>query len=166
MLNLHRQTCFNVANVPRSGAWLNALSSTPVCTLLDGDSLRIALSHRMCRPYKCRCGATIDELASHPLSCRFSAGRNSRHSAMNDVVQRALNAAGFPSQHEPMGVDRGGGIRPDGLPYSPSLEADSRFGTSPATIHGPRQALFRLLCNQEPARKKPIKENYKILGPA
>ena len=101
MMNQHRQACFNASNTPRSGASLNAVHSMAVGKLLDGDSLRIALSQRlglrMCRMHKSRCGATIDELALHPLSCRFSTGR---HPAINDVIQRALNATGFPSQLE------------------------------------------------------------------
>ena len=55
------------------------------------------------------------------LSCRFSAGRILRHSALNDVVRRGLSAAGIPSMLEPSGLDRGDGKRPDGItvyPYS------------------------------------------------
>ena len=78
-----------------------------VGTLLDGDTLRITLSQplglRVCRPYKCRCGATIDEFSSHDMSCRFSAGRHSRHAVINDVIQPVVNTAGFPSQLESMG---------------------------------------------------------------
>ena len=39
----------------------------------------------------------------HGLSCRYSAGRHPRHSAMNDVVKRALLKAGLPSVLEPPG---------------------------------------------------------------
>ena len=88
----------------------------------------MALSHRltlcMCHPHKCHSGATIDEFVLHPLSCRFIAGRHPRHSAINNVIQRALNAAGFPSQLETFDLDRGHDKRPDGISVSPSLVAD------------------------------------------
>ena len=38
---------------------------------------------------------------------------------MNDVVKRGLEAAGFPSQLEPVGLDRGDGKRPDGITMFP-----------------------------------------------
>ena len=40
---------------------------------------------------------------------------------MNDVIKRALPSAGFNAVHEPVGLDRGDGKRPDGmtaLPFS------------------------------------------------
>merc|ERR1712121_201775 len=50
------------------------------------------------------------------LRChRFSAGRFPRQAALNDVVKRGLETAGFPSQLEPVGLDRGDGKRPDGI---------------------------------------------------
>ena len=63
----------------------------------------------------------MDAFGTHPLSCRFGAGRIPRHSALNDVVRRGLSAAGIPSMLEPSGLDRGDGKRPDGItvyPYS------------------------------------------------
>ena len=55
----------------------------------------------------------------HGLSCRFSAGRLPRHANLNDVVKRALAAAGVPSWLEPVGLDRGDGKRPDGMTVFP-----------------------------------------------
>ena len=63
----------------------------------------------------------MDTFGTHSLSCRFSAGRIPRHSALNDVVRRGLSAAGIPSILEPSGLDRGDGKRQDGItvyPYS------------------------------------------------
>ena len=106
-----------------SGDWLNAIPSSSLGTLLDNDSLRIGLAIRLglqvCEPHKCRCGATIDGFGLHPLSCRISAGRFPRHAALNDVIKRGLEAAGFPSQLEPVGLDRGDGKRPDGITLFP-----------------------------------------------
>ena len=111
------------ASQPHSGDWLNSLPSPSIGTLLDSNCLRIGVSLRLglrvCVPHRCRCGATVDDFGIHPLSCRYSAGRFPRHSALNDIVKRGLAAAGFPSQLEPVGLDRGDGKRPDGITLFP-----------------------------------------------
>ena len=61
----------------------------------------------------------MDSLGLHGLSCKLSAGRHPRHSALNDVVKRYLRSAGVPSVLEPVGVDRGDGKRPDGITVAP-----------------------------------------------
>ena len=119
----HRLACIRAASQPQSGAWLNALPSAAVGTLLDNDSYRIGicirLGLRVCTPHPCRCGSLIDEFGLHPLSCRSSAGRFPRHSALNDAVRRALDSAGYPSSLEPIGLNRGDGKRPDGITLFP-----------------------------------------------
>ena len=57
----------------------------------------------------------MDSKGLHGLSCKYSAGRFPRHSAMNDVVKRA----GLPSVLELPGLDRGNGSRPDGITVFP-----------------------------------------------
>ena len=54
-----------------------------------------------------------------PLSCRFSAGRLLRHSALNHIIKRALSSAGFNVVLEPVGLDGGDGKRPDGITVFP-----------------------------------------------
>ena len=87
--------------------------STAIGTLLDNESFRIAISQRLglsvCAPHKCRCGAIVERYGQHPLSCRFSAGRLPRNSALNDIIKRALSSAGFNAVLEPVGFDRGDG---------------------------------------------------------
>ena len=106
-----------------SGAWLNALPVPSLGTLLDSESFRVAIALRVgaevCLPHSCRCGGRMDGRGLHGLSCRYSAGRHPRHSAMNDVVKRALLKAGLPSVLEPPGLDRGDGSRPDGITVFP-----------------------------------------------
>ena len=106
-----------------SEIWLNALPVPSLGTLLDPDSFRVAIALRVgadvCIPHSCRCGGRMDSKGLHGLSCRFSAGRHPRHSAMNDVVRRALLRAGLPSVLEPLGLDRGDGSRPDGMTVFP-----------------------------------------------
>ena len=51
-------------------------------------------------------GATVNRKGHHGLSCRFSAGRHSRHGSINDIVQRALSSAGYQAVREPNGTAR------------------------------------------------------------
>ena len=90
---------------------------------MDNECLRITTALRVgahvCQQHRCRCGAVVDTLGHHPLSCRYSAGRLPRHAALNDVTKRALVSAGIPSYLEPPGLDRGDGRRPDGMTIIP-----------------------------------------------
>ena len=61
----------------------------------------------------------MDSRGLHGLSCKYSAGRFPRHSAMNDVIKRAIQKAGLPSVLEPPGLDRRDGSRPDGITVFP-----------------------------------------------
>ena len=113
------------AKQPHSGAWLNVAPLPALGLHLDDESVRVATALRVgapvCEPHACRCGQRVDRLGHHGLSCCFSAGRLPRHAHLNDVVKRALAAAGVPSWLEPVGLDRGDGRRPDGVtvfPYS------------------------------------------------
>ena len=110
---------------PYAGAWLSAAPICPLGLKLDNDSLRIAVALRLgvelAMPYTCTCGTFVDSKATHGLDCRKSGGRHVRHSAVNDILHRALQAAGVPSQLEPSGLSRDDGKRPDGatiIPFS------------------------------------------------
>ena len=64
-------------------------------------------------------GGTVDAFGLHPLSCRQNAGRFPRHKAINDIVNRAIDAAGMHAILEPTDLDRGDGKRPDGITTFP-----------------------------------------------
>ena len=106
-----------------SGLWLHALPTPSLGTLLEPETLRIAVAlrvgARVCEPHTCRCGRVMDSRGLHGLSCKYSAGRHPRHSALNDVIKRSLQTAGVPSILEPVGIDRGDGKRPDGITIFP-----------------------------------------------
>ena len=56
----------------------------------------------LCRPHLCQqCGIAVDHLGTHGLSCRKSQGHFSRHTAVNDTVNRSLAVTKIPSHHEP-----------------------------------------------------------------
>lgn len=113
----------NAATRPESGAWLHALPSPHIGTLLDDDSLRVATALRLgcsvCEPHICICGASVDANGHHGLSCTRSAGRRPRHHALNELIRRALVSAEVPCVLEPPGLSRLDGRRPDGLTLIP-----------------------------------------------
>ena len=111
------------ASTMDAGTWLNAL---PISSLLrmDDDTIRVAIGLRLgsslCRPHVCaHCGAEVDSLATHGLSCRWSEGRHHRHAPLNDILHRALTSAHVPSRLEPSGLYRSDGKRPDGITVVP-----------------------------------------------
>ena len=112
------------AAVAESGAWLHALPISSLGLQMDDESIRIAVGLRLsvplCRPHLCvSCGADVDELGTHGLSCRFSKGRHSRHAVVNDTIKRSLEAAKVPCHLEPTGLYRSDGKRPDGATLVP-----------------------------------------------
>ncbi|MEL6816871.1 MAG: hypothetical protein AAFP03_19005, partial [Cyanobacteria bacterium J06598_3] len=111
------------AATSESGAWLRALPSANLGTHLDTNTIRIAIALRVgadvCTQHPCKCGSLADSKGYHHLTCRFSAGRNPRHTALNDIVRRALQSAGVPALLEPNGISRTDGKRPDGITIYP-----------------------------------------------
>ena len=111
------------AATTESGAWLQALPSASLGTLLDNNTVRIAIALRVgadvSSEHLCKCGAVADRKGYHVLTCRYSAGRHPRHTALNNIVRSALQSAGIPALLEPHGVDRGDGKRPDGMTIFP-----------------------------------------------
>ena len=111
------------ARCPGAGDWLSATPSSCLGLKLSNEQLRIATSLRLgapiSLPHQCRCSADVSELATHHLSCRFSAGRHSRHASLNQIVKQALSTVNIPSTLEPTGLSRDDGKRPDGMTLTP-----------------------------------------------
>jgi hypothetical protein len=63
--------------------------------------------------------ASVDSTGRHGLSCRKSAGRLSRHSAVNELIKRALTLAEIPSRLEPTSLIRQNERRPDEMSLVP-----------------------------------------------
>ncbi|XP_063624759.1 uncharacterized protein LOC134796499 [Cydia splendana] len=106
-----------------SGAWLQALPSKNLGTLLSTNTFRISLCLRLgvacVAPHLCQCGANVTRFGFHGLSCARSVGRLSRHASLNDILRRALVTAGVPAVLEPSGLARDDGKRPDGMTLVP-----------------------------------------------
>ena len=108
--NLNDKARLLACAAKNSGAWLHALPAAPLGNLLNDNALRISvglrLGARLYLPHPCRCGAVVDELGHHGLSCLRSAGRVSRHDTLNETIRRALVSANVPAKLEPTEDDR------------------------------------------------------------
>ena len=111
------------AQSAHSGDWLMAPLITAVGLRLSNEAVRIAVGVRLetnlCEPHQCPCGAMVDARGLHGLSCRRSAGRQQRHSFLNDIIWRALGRAKIQATKEPLGLSRTDGKRPDGVTLIP-----------------------------------------------
>eukprot|EP00731_Ephydatia_muelleri_P026828 Em0018g928a len=111
---------FLAASCKESGAWLNALPVTSLGLCMDNATMRISMGLPLCQSHTCQhCGAEVSQFATHGLSCRKSAGRHHCHSAMNEIIHRALVSAHVPSRLEPSGLYCSDGKRPDGVSIVP-----------------------------------------------
>src|SRR6218665_1337074 len=79
--------------------------------------------HDLARYYKphiiCHCGERVDARGLHGLACRESAGRQQRHSTLNEIVWRALGRASIPSKKELLGLTREDSKRRNGATLIP-----------------------------------------------
>ena len=104
------------------GDWITAYPIAQDGTRMDDKTLRISVAVRVslnvCLAHQC-CGATVQSDGLHPLSCRYTAGRLPRYSAINNIIKRSHDTAGLHSILEPVGHDRGDGRRPDGVTSFP-----------------------------------------------
>jgi len=102
-----------------SGSWLHAFPSAPLGLHLGNEEVRIAVGLRLGSHlvvlHSCVCGVKAASDSLHGLSCRRSAGRLSRHAAVNNVFGQAIRGVNVPASLEPTGLVRGDGKRPDGV---------------------------------------------------
>ena len=82
-------------------------------------AIGLRLGTAICEPHMCPCGALVDALGTHALSCKIGLGKHSRHNTINDIVCRSLARADIPSVKKPTGLLRSEGKRPDGLTLIP-----------------------------------------------
>ena len=111
---------------PHSGDWLHALPVSSCGLRLDDEAIRVAIGLRLgtplCAEHTCNCGAWVDCMGTHGLSCKLGTGRLARHQQLNDLVWRALERASIPSCREPRNLLRDSELRPDGLTLIPWKE--------------------------------------------
>ena len=109
-----------------SGDRLEALPIASIGLKLDDSSVRIAVGLRLgtplVHPHQCCCGTIVTPDGHHGLSCIKSAGRQSRHSQINDIIHRAFISAGVLATRELVGLCNSAGVtakRPDGVTTVP-----------------------------------------------
>ena len=93
---------------------------------MDNSSVRIAVGLRLgihlVHSHQCCCGTTVTSDGHHGLSCKKSAGRQSRHSQINGIIHRAFLSADVLATREPTGLCTSAGVtgkRPDGITTVP-----------------------------------------------
>ena len=156
-----------------AGAWLDALPISSLGLRMDDETVRIAVGLRLgsslCRPHPCcHCGALVDHLGTHGLSCRQSEGRHYRHAAINNIVYRAMSAAKIPSRLEPSGLSRSDGKRPNGVSVVPWRNGKLLIwdATSPDTFAPSYSSLASADAGLVAARAEELKEaKYALLVP-
>jgi len=103
------------AAAPHSGDWLHTVSISACGLLLDDSAIRVAVGLRLgcalCETHQCPCGATVDSLGKHALTCKKNPGRIQRHAWLNDLIHQALIRAETPAVKEPSGLCRNDGKR-------------------------------------------------------
>ena len=83
-------------------------------------AISLCLGSTLCCPHSCQhCGAEVDRLGLHRLSCKKSEGCHYHHSMINDIVHRALTSAQVPSRLEPSSLTCFNSKRPDGVTMVP-----------------------------------------------
>lgn len=106
-----------------SADWLYALPISSLGLRLPDEAVRVAVGMRLgvkiCEEHLCPCGANVDSKGTHGLSCRKSAGRQQRHSQLNDIIWRGMMKAKIQAAKEPVGLTRTDGKRPDGVTLIP-----------------------------------------------
>ena len=73
------------------------------------------LSTALYKPHQYPCGALVDVIGFHDLSCKLSASKHARHNVINDLIARAVTLANISSVKEPQGLSRSDGKRSDGM---------------------------------------------------
>ena len=106
-----------------SGDWLHAVPLANIGLHLDNAAVSIAVSLRLGSPavheHTCVCGAHVQANGHHGLSCIKSAGRQMRHTCVNDIIHRSLHSAGIHAVREPPGLGGQSNLRPDGVTLLP-----------------------------------------------
>ena len=112
------------ATQKESGVWLNALPSECIGTLMSDRDFVLAVSLRLGLPVTerqiCVCGSLVGSDGRHFLSCKLcTTGREVRHNAVNDLLDRALRSASIPNRREPRHMASATETRPDGMTLQP-----------------------------------------------
>ena len=114
---------FKALQCKESNAWLHAIPSSNIGTVMDNNSLRICIGLRLgcniCSAHTCKCESLVSPNGLHGLSCSKCTGKYLRHVGLNDIIYRTLSSLHIPANLEPIGLSRNDGKRPDGVTLTP-----------------------------------------------
>lgn len=114
---------FKALQCKESNAWLHAIPSPNIGTVMDNNTLRICIGLRLgcniCSTHTCICRSLVLPNGLHGLSCPKCIAKYQRHIGMNDIIHRTLSSLHIPANLEPMGLSRNDGKRPDGVTLTP-----------------------------------------------
>jgi len=104
-------------STPESAALFRGLPSTRDGTRLTNIELPVVVGLRLGIPVAaagvCRCGAPLDTLGDHALSCNRGVERMRRHDELNSRLRKTLCEAGSQAILEPQGLTLNDGRRLD-----------------------------------------------------
>ena len=102
---------------------MHALPNSSCGLRLDDEDVKVAvglrLEAKLCEPHQCSCGAMVEPEGTHGLAYKRSAGRITRHHALNYLVWRVLGRANVQVVKEPVGLVMSDGKRKDDLTQIP-----------------------------------------------
>ena len=74
---------------PHAGDWLLALPISSCGLRFENEAIQVAVGLHLgvfiCESHTCPCGALVNALGTHSLSCRLGSGRMARHQQLNDL---------------------------------------------------------------------------------
>ena len=102
------RVCIKAAAKEESSPWLRSIPVSSLGPCLEDEVVCVAtglhLELYLCTSHVCQhCGAQMEQLGLHGLSCKKSQGRHFRHAA---VRKRSLDAAKIPAQLDPSTLSR------------------------------------------------------------
>ena len=102
---------------------VDRLYAIPITSCLDDDVVRNAIvwAADICQPHSCCCGAHVDIIGAHALSCKRSSRRLIRHNQLKDIIHCSLNRDGIRAKR-PHRLLLQYGKRPDSLTFIPWRE--------------------------------------------
>ena len=100
-----------------SSNWLHALPIASCSLRLENEDIRVAvglcLGVALCQAHQYPCRTLVKVKGLHGLSCKFSSGKHSRYTSINNIIYRACCRSDIPALKKPTGLTRTDGKYPN-----------------------------------------------------
>ena len=121
--NTHDRARLLAVSACHSSDRLHAMPIFSCGLRLENENIRVAVGFRLgtelYKPHQSPCGALVDVICLHGLSCKLSTSKHTRHIVINNFIARAVTLADIPCVKEPQVLSRSDGKRPDGMTLIP-----------------------------------------------